>query len=311
MHRRDFLRAGVSGAVAFTFAGLTQLLPRSAHAATISVALTAQATNKTLVDNRSILVWQFSSTAGGPGSLASGITAAQGDTINLTLTNSMTVPVNFAVPGTNILSDACPPGQTITFPFTAPAAGSYFYTDTINGDLSRAMGLSGPLVVMPAGGGNALYDGGPTFNRQYTLMLNEFDDRVNDAVAAGQTPSLANYEPNYFFVNGLSYPQTRTDADTRIMMAVNENIALRFIAGGLIANPMHFHGYHVKVATRNRVVETQVIDKDTVPVRPNECVDLIVPVTQPGIYEIHSHFMPAVTANGVYANGTLIMMEAA
>jgi FtsP/CotA-like multicopper oxidase with cupredoxin domain len=315
MHRRDFLRAGLSGAAAFSFSGLVQWWPRPAHAATVSVALTAEAVTKTLVDNTaatpsSARMWQFSDGVGGPGALASGLVVREGDTVNLTLTNNLAVSINFIVPGTAIASPVCAVGQTLAFSFTAPAAGSYYYSDGQNGLLARAMGLSGPLVVMPASG-NALYDGGPAFDRQYTLFLQEIDKRVNDAVAAGATPNLAEYEPNYFFVNGLSYPQTETDADTRVAMALDENIALRFINAGLILNPMHFHGYHVRVATRNRAPETAVIDKDTVLVRVGECVDVILPVNQTGIYQIHSHFLPAITANGVYANGAMIVMDAA
>lgn len=309
MDRRDFLKTGVTGALLFSCSGLTSFLPRTASAATINVALTASAVTKTLVDSVSVLTWQFTAATPGPGVLASGLAVVQGDTVNVTLTNTLTVPVNFSVAGTSIASPICAPQQTISFSFTAPAAGSYYYVDGQNGDLSRAMGLSGPLIVMPMSG-NALYSGGPSFDRQYTIVLNELDKNINDAVAAGQTPSLANYEPNYFFVNGLSYPQTETDADTLIEMALNEDVAIRFINTGLIMNPMHFHGYHVDVATRNRVPETAVIEKDTVNVRVGECVDVILPVDQTGIYQIHSHFLPAVTANGVYANGAMIIMEA-
>jgi FtsP/CotA-like multicopper oxidase with cupredoxin domain len=315
MHRRDFLKTGLTGALMYSCSGLTALLPRAASAATVNFTVTASAVTKTLIDSTAttpstLLTWQFVAATPGPGALASGLAVTQGDTVNVTLTNTLTVPVKFAVAGTTISGPVCAPQQTVSFSFTAPAAGSYYYHDTQNGDLGRAMGLSGPLVVMPPGGGNALYPGGPAFDRQYTLVLNEFDTNINAAVAAGQTPSLANYEPNYFFANGLSYPQTETDTDTRIAMALNEDVAIRFINTGLIQNPMHFHGYHVDVATRNRTPETAVIRKDTVNVRVGECVDVILAVDQTGIYQIHSHFLPAVTANGVYANGAMIMMEA-
>jgi hypothetical protein len=74
---------------------------------------------------------------------------------------------------------------------------------------------------------------------------------------------------------------------------------------------MHFHGYHVNVATRNRVVETSVIEKDTVQVEIGACVDVILPVVQTGVYPLHTHYVPGVTANGSYANGGLILMSAA
>ena len=41
--------------------------------------------------------------------------------------------------------------------------------------------------------------------------------------------------------------------------------------------------------------------------------DVILPVAQPGVYPLHTHFVPGVTANGVYLNpygGALIVMSA-
>jgi FtsP/CotA-like multicopper oxidase with cupredoxin domain len=124
---------------------------------------------------------------------------------------------------------------------------------------------------------------------------------------------MANYEPNYFFVNGLSYPDTAQNGDTRVEMNVGENVAVRFINTGMIVSPMHFHGYHVNTTSRNRIPETAVIEKDTVLVDIGGCVDVIVPVDQPGMFPLHTHFVPGVTANGVYLNphgGALIVMNA-
>jgi FtsP/CotA-like multicopper oxidase with cupredoxin domain len=187
------------------------------------------------------------------------------------------------------------------------------YFDGFNGETSRAMGLSGPLVVMPADGSNSLYSGGPAFDRQYTLVLNELDDRLNEAVYNGRPYDMADYEPNYFFVNSLSYPNTAYDEESPMQLRVDENVAIRFINTGLIASPQHFHGYHVNVASRNRVPETSVIEKDTVVVNVGECVDVTLPVSQPGVYPLHTHFVPGVTANGVYLNpygGALCVINA-
>ena len=218
-------------------------------------------------------------------------------------------PINFAIPGVLTGEPAVDPGSSRLYSFAAPAAGSYYYCDEVNGEMSRALGLLGPLIVMPADGSNRLYAGGPAFDRQYTLVLGEYDDRLNDAVASNQSFDMADFAPNYFFVNGLSFPDTAGDTDTLIAMAEGETVALRLVNSGVITNPMHFHGYHVEVATRDRVPETVVVDKDTVLVDVGECVDLILPVSQAGTFPLHTHFVPGVTANGVYVNpygGSLI-----
>ena len=316
MKRRDFLKAGgagLAGTAAFALSGLTIFTPRTAHAATVNVNLTAEGAYKTLIDNTSVFVWQFNDANGtGPGTLTSGLLVTEGDTVNVTVTNNLDRSIRFAIPGVSMsTTSTVSPGGSRTYSFTAPSAGSYLYTDNVNGELSRAMGLAGPMVVMPAGGASRLYSNGPTFDRQYTLFMSDLDDRLNAAVEAGGSYNMANYEPNYFFANGLSYPDTTDDSDTYVSMNTGEDVAIRFINGGAITYPMHFHGYHVNVATRNRVSETQVIEKDTVQVERDECVDVILPVVQSGAYPLHTHYVPGVTADGTYANGGLIIMNAA
>lgn len=330
MKRREFLKAsgaGLTSTAVFGLSGLitscssdsedTPVVDPSVHPevipGVINIDLTAEGTYKTLVDGASVFVWQFNDTSGGsgPGALTSGLVVNEGDTVNVTITNLLDRSIRFSIAGVPMsTTDPVGVGDKLTYSFTAPTAGSYMYTDDINGELGRAMGLAGPMVVMPANGSGTLYNGGPGFDRQYTLFMSDLDDRLNAAVEAGGNYDMDNYEPNYFFANGLSFPDTTTGGDTQIEMNVGEDVAIRFINGGAITYPMHFHGYHVNVATRNRAIETTAIEKDTIQVERDECVDVILPVAQAGMFPLHTHYVPGVTANGVYANGGLIIMSA-
>jgi len=311
MKRRDFLKSGMAGSAAFALSGLTLLSSGKAQAAISNISFTAEGSNKTMVDGSSIFVWQFNDANGtGPGALTSGLVVNEGDSVNVTVTNNLDRAINFVIPGVMANTPSVSPGASRTYSFTAPAAGSYFYTDGVNGEIGRAMGLAGPMVVMPADGSNALYSGGPAFDRQYTLFMSDLDDRLNAAVANGGSYDMNNYEPNYFFANGLSFPDTTTGGDTLVSMGVGEDVAIRFMNGGCVTYPMHFHGYHVNVASRNRVVETSVIEKDSVQVELSSCVDVILPVAQAGVFPLHTHYVPGVTAGGVYPNGGLILMSA-
>lgn len=328
MKRRHFIKAGMAGAAAFTLSGLT-LTTRRSFAAPVSVNFVAEATQKTLNVATSpaqapvtVTVWQFRDTtaagAKGPGALASGLRVNEGDEVTVNLTNNLTRPVGFMIAGVVVSpSTLTAPGESQAYTFTAPAPGSYFYADNLNDGLGRAMGLAGPLVVMPADGTQRLAPGLPLFDTQYTLFLSELDSRLNAAVAGGGSGAteLANYEADYYFVNGLNYPSTLTDPDTLVRLSVDQTAALRLIGGGLQLNAMHFHGYHVNVAIRNtagtRTLESNMVEKDTVAVDHGECVDVLLPVTQAGRYELHNYYLPAVTGNGFYPYGALIMMEAA
>ncbi|MEM7481696.1 MAG: multicopper oxidase domain-containing protein [Acidobacteriota bacterium] len=313
--RRDFLKMGLGSAAAFTLGGLVLPVRRTfAGGVTVNVTLVAESYTKTLVDGSSVTAWRFRNPAGGgPGGLDSGLVINSDDTLNVTVTNNLDRPINFVVPGLLTGTATVAMGASRLYSISSPAAGSYLYRDDTTAGIATAMGLAGPLVVMPAGAGDRLYPGGPTFDRQYTLFLQEIDDRLNSAIAGGGSYDLANYEPNYYFLNGLSHPGTKGDADTRIVMSNGEDVAIRMINGGTIVSPMHYHGYHVDVATRDRVVETAVVAKDTVLVRVDECVDVILQVDQVGMYPLHTHYVPGVTANGVYVNpfgGALTMLEA-
>jgi FtsP/CotA-like multicopper oxidase with cupredoxin domain len=314
MDRRHFIKQSTLTAAAFSLSGLTTFIPRTARAAAVDVSFSAEGAFKNMVDGASIFTWQFRDLNGsGPGNLGSGLVVMEGDAVDITVYNDLDRPINLVITGVLDGTPAVPAGGSHTYSFVAPAAGSYLYFDGLNGEIGRAMGLAGPLVVMPSDGSDRLWTGGPSFDRQYTLVFQEFDDRLNQAIAGGGSYSMDDYEPNYFFVNGLSYPNTVADDETLIEMSVGEHVAIRMLNAGMITNPMHFHGYHVDVATRNRVPETSVITKDTVLVTLGECVDVILPCNQPGAYPLHTHYVPGVTANGVYVNpygGALIVMNA-
>lgn len=316
MKRRKFIKTGLAGIGVFTMSGLVVTSQR-AFAAAIRVDLVAESTPKSLVGGTTTTVWQFrdvtTATAKGPGALAAGFQVVSGDVITINLTNNLTRPVGFVIPGLTVEPGTqVAPGATGVYTVTAGNPGSYFFADHATDLLGRAMGLTGPLIVMPADGSQRLAPAAPTFNNQYTLFLSELDTRLNTAVVGGGSGAaeLADFEPNYYFANGLSYPATTTDPETAIALTVGQQTAIRFINGGLQMNSMHFHGYHVDVTLRNRTPETIVVEKDTVAVRVGECVDVMLNVTQPGAYELHNHYLPAVTGNGVYPNGAMIMMTA-
>jgi len=316
MKRREFLQKGAGSTMAFALSGLI-MTQSSAQAAgnTVTYNFTAEGNYQTLVDGNSIFSWSLNDNAGdsGPGALRSGIIVTEGDTVNVTVSNTLDRNINFVVQGVTGSTPAVTPGNSRTYSFVAPSAGTYMYTDDVNGFIGKAMGLAGPLIVMPADGSQALTGASDTFDKQYTLFMSDMDDRLNASIEAGGTYNIADYEPNYYFVNGLIFPDTKYDDETFMTMSVGDDIAVRFINGGVIEYPMHFHGYHVHHKTTNRAAITDVGEKDTVLVRPNQTADVILPVILAGIYPLHTHYVPGVTANGVYANpygGGLVLMSA-
>ncbi|MDH5546290.1 MAG: multicopper oxidase domain-containing protein [Gammaproteobacteria bacterium] len=312
MDRRLFIKAGVSAAAFVSFAGMTAGFSRRAEAATAEFNLLASPVDYQLSGLNppvTIPMWQWVDITNPGPPLSTVLRVLAGDTVVINVTNALAVDINLVIPGLIDNAPPCAPGANITYTFTAPTTpGSYVFRDGQNGYVGSAMGLAGGLVVMPADGSMNL-QGGVAYNRDHTLILGEVDSRLNAAIATGGSYNIQNYEPNFFFVNGRVY--IRDVSKVELQMAMGENVAFRLINTGLIYYPMHFHGYHVSVITRGAAPEPLVRDKDTVMVQPGETVEAILNVNQPGLYPLHTHYLPGVTNNGVYAGGGLIIMNAA
>ena len=245
--------------------------------------------------------------------------ATEGVSMTITVTNSLAVPIRPAVIGV-ARGPWIRPGQTDSFAFTMPPAGTWLLS-TAQGPLGSGIGsrqaiaagrpttgLGGTLVSRPASGNQVLYDGGPGFDREYVLLMDDADDRWN-AIQNDPRASFSNpYEPNYFRTNGLAFPDTFADVDTVISAMVGERVLIRLGNLGRVHQAVHMHGYHSDVAARNNVPEVHLGPKDTFPVPFGTTIDIITTVNQQGMFPFHPHDVTAVTANGFYPFGQLLLI---
>jgi FtsP/CotA-like multicopper oxidase with cupredoxin domain len=260
-----------------------------------------------------IAVWSYTDVSGTikvPGPV---LTAREGDAVSITVVNNHSSPHNFVIQG--VTSDTAPiaSGGSKTYSFTAPAAGTFVYHDTLNSNVNRAMGMYGMLWVAPADGGNTAWTGGPGYTFQRTWVVSEMDKpRWNDVAAAGGTVNTAVYKPNYFLMNGMGGFQAMSDPATTIVGAVGQTALVRLVNGGQFSHSLHFHGNHVQVLTVNGVRQPspyKVVDVVNLP--PLGTMDVLFYLNQPGHYPMHIHTAQMETANGVYLNGvaTMIMID--
>ena len=191
----------------------------------------------------------------------------------------------------------------------APKAGTYLIGNAGWQVASGPAGFGAVLVTRPKSGKKELWNGGPAYDKEFILAYHDTDDRWNRAIAKLTLPNLALYEPNYFTVNGLTYPATAKDPSTKVLSKLGDRVLIRFANFGRLRQSIHFHGYHADVAARNNVPEKNWGPKDTIPVPSNQSCDVIFKANQRGKYPLHPHFVPAVTANGTYPYGTLALIE--
>ncbi len=176
-------------------------------------------------------------------------------------------------------------GNVVVYMFTATQAGTYMYHCHQEADIHVQMGMYGALVVYnptdPAaatgpgrGMGGNLY--GWDYDKDYVMLLTEIDmgQHLMEETAASPAPFVFNpvlYKPQYWLINGLSFPNTvhvdtpgvfnwanwiqaYPNYDPFITGRVNspgtndgERVLVRMINLGFETQPMHIHGFHPKI----------------------------------------------------------------
>jgi manganese oxidase len=182
-------------------------------------------------------------------------------------------------------------GNVIVYMFTAEYPGTYMYHCHQEADIHVNMGMYGALVIYNRGDaagvvGPGKGKGGTLFSADYdkdfVLLLSEFDVRGHQDEEGTYIPqswdpnpwNWAQYKPQYWFINGISFPQTIHVAsnsglaysnwlaahpgyETLISGSVSkynrdwrtrgEKVLIRVINMGFETQPMHMHGFHGKI----------------------------------------------------------------
>ena len=146
-------------------------------------SLTAQYTDWEFTLGGTIDAWTFDGIIPAPL-----LCANLGDTIEVSLTNTLEVPVSFHVhlnpPEGVVNPEQVAPEQTGVFSFLADQAGTYLYHDLANGNEGTGRGLHGALIVR---------DGIPEVDHEIVVILGEYQpDYHPDTYAA--------------IVNGFAFP---------------------------------------------------------------------------------------------------------
>ena len=180
------------------------------------------------------------------------------------------------------------PGESYAYEFTAGEPGTYFYHSHREPDRQQGLGMYGALIVDPKDPArDAAYD----YDQEVVVQLQEWLERDGYTYPA---MIMEGALPNYFTINGKSYPETEP-----INMEVGERLRIRFIgSNNNFVHPMHVHGgpFEIVETDGNVVPEEARILKDTVNVGPGERYDVIWEAQEPGEWLLHCH-IPHHTTN--------------
>lgn len=321
MKRRDFLRAGTAGLTGSILAsvGLISWTPR-AHAATINKTLYITDGSVRQIDGTNVYFRGYSDSSNTLNVPGESIIVQQGDTVNITLINTLNTSHNFIIDG---MADSgrVQGGQTKTFSFTAGDPGTYMFYDNQNSNYNQLLGLHGAIAVMPQNSSNELYPGSNTFVQQQFWLFHDIDPTWHDRLRRGLTPNTA-YVPRYFTLNGLSGrppgapgamdPAIDSMVDPRSALHghIGDRTLVRILNAGLAAQSVHVHGNHMEWLSENGQNRADVWKKDCLYLDGNRgTLDMIYPFEVPpdswppattGDYPMHLHSEMSQTAAGGY-----------
>ena len=188
----------------------------------------------------------------------------------------------------DVTQEPIEPGESYVYEFTAGQPGTYFYHSHQEPDRQQGLGLYGALIVDPA---DPSVDEAYDYDHEAVIQLQEWLEREGYTYPA---MTMEGALPNYFTINGKSYPETET-----VNMEVGERLRVRFIgSNNNFVHPMHIHGgpFEIVETDGNPVPEAAQIEKDTVNVGPGERYDVIWEAREPGKWLLHCH-IPHHTTN--------------
>jgi manganese oxidase len=254
----------------------------------------------------------------------------EGDTVRVTLKNELDKPTSIHWHGLHVPNsmDGVPPltqpgiapGQSFTYEFTAPHAGTFMYHSHLNAVKQVDGGLYGPLIIDPA-------TPPPTrFDAEFTMVLSAWNTNnvtpLVDVTAPGgmamPTPAAnpnsasgtgsMNMDYNYYTINGKAYPLNPT-----WVVKEGDLVRVRVINIPNLAHPMHLHGNDFTVVAKDgepiKPEQQQVMN--TLPIEAGETYDIAFRADNPGSWVFHCHELHHTENNGVELGGLIQVIKVA
>lgn len=205
------------------------------------------------------------------------------------------------VPG--VTQDPIEPGAGFTYEFDAvpagrdSAGGTFLYHSHVEEDRQFGLGLSGAFVIEPKVP--------QAYDVERTIVIQEW----NLDPATGATRPAMEMEgmlPNFFTLNGKSFPATETIAIRRGQRAL-----LRLVGAGSLSHPMHLHGTDFTVVAKDGHPLASPFQADVIQVGSGERYDIAFTPDRPGKWVFHCHIGHHLTNDGEDPGGLLLVVDVA
>jgi manganese oxidase len=171
------------------------------------------------------------------------------------------------------------PGQSFTYEFVVPNAGSHMYHSHHNSAAQVSLGLLGAFIVEP----------------KNPLPVERADvDHV----------MILNDGAHGYTFNGKSFPATEP-----IVAKFGQKVRIRFMNEGMMIHPMHLHGMHMTVIAKDGWPQPAPWKCDTLNIAPGERWDVIVNCNNKGTWAFHCHILQhAESDHGMFGMVTALIV---
>jgi FtsP/CotA-like multicopper oxidase with cupredoxin domain len=262
----------------------------------------AKADYVSTADGGSMLLWGYSNGTNRAQYPGPTLIVTKGQTVNITLRNELFVAgtgetpnVSIVFPGHDVTAscetagtvDSCSQGEltleagrdgdVVKYSFVAGEPGTYTYYSGTNPGLQVEMGLTGAIIVRPAGfnpnAPTAYGHPDTAYTYEELFFLTEMDPNIHQAVEfygpddPSIQPLVDDYFSNYWFINGRTAPDDLAAPNVFWLptqpynsvprMHPGDTVLMRVVGGGREMHPFHHHGNHAKVIARDgRMLES-------------------------------------------------------
>ena len=172
-------------------------------------------------------------------------------------------------------------GQSYTYRFIAPHAGTYQYHCHVDTVLHYEMGMHGTIIIRPASGSaTEAWAGGPTYAREHVWQMGTFDTTWhNENISSAAT---ARYRPNRFMINGRNGTDAQTDSTVAVEANVGDKVLIRLNQTSYQGARVELGGLAFEVIASDGRPLPAPLTKTSLYMAPGERYDILVTMPASG-----------------------------
>ena len=219
------------------------------------------------------------------------------DSLILKVINNDTLTHGFDIKGYSGINKTITEGDSVLVKLAFNKEQVLIYYDNYLYPNGRYMGLAGMICVSKSSN-----------TKNYYWNLKEHETAYNNKLDTGASVNWNNYEPDYFTINGLSYPDLQNDSTAKVIGVIGDTMHIFVANTGQSAHSIHFHGFHCKVLASNDPTQIGRV-KDTFPLKSMDAMLLEMVPDKVGQYSVHDHNLVAVSGGSKHPNGMFMIMK--